>query len=190
MIVLCLWLGLVPTVRAGDPVAAEVVRLTEELHALAQRQAWTGVERVFEALERRGVVFGYEELVYGAQAARAAGNMAVARDRLVAAARLKGSREVIDSLAAIDATFGTVQLVGPRRPPVQLEAAEAPFDPDQRAALEAARQEVAETGGFTGLLPRGSYVFGDQGFTVEPGIAVRIEVDSRAKRDEPERNSP
>ena len=190
MFLLCLSLRVLPSAIAGDASAAEAVRLEEELRALAQRQAWAGVERVYDLLERRGVVLDYEDLVYGAQAARYAGRVEEARDRLVAAAKLRGSREVIDSLAAIDATYGTVQLMGPRRPPALFEAVDPPFDPDQRAALAAARAEVTLTGGFTGLLPRGSYLFGEQRFVVEPGIAVRIEVDPRSRRDETERNTP
>ncbi len=190
MVLFCLCIGLLRPAYAEDASAAEAVRLTEELRALAQRQAWAGVERVYAMLERRGAEFAYEELVYGAQAARYSGNIDAARDRLVAAARVKGSREVIDSLAAIDATYGSVQLVGSRRAPAMLEPLEPPFDPDQRAAIAAARAEIAASGAFTGLLPKGRYLFGDQPFTVEPGIAVRIEVDPRVKRDEPVRNAP
>jgi hypothetical protein len=188
-----LWLALhlAPDALAGDPAAlAEQVRLTEEMHGLAARHAWAGVERLYEELEARGVVFGYDDLLAGAQAARSAGRMGVARERLLAAARIRGTREVVDWLAAIDASYGAVVLVGLRRTAAALVVEDAPFDPDQRAALDAARAELAATGSFDGLLPRGSYRFADQAFTVEPGIAVRIEVDARARRDDTPRKTP
>jgi hypothetical protein len=125
----------------------------------------------------------YQDLLYGAYAARTLGHTLDVRTRLVRAAQLAMTREVADWLAAIDANYAPVQLVGAPRCGIRLEAGELPFDPDQRVALEAAIDEVARTGSFAGLLPRGSYRFGDRAFAVEPGIALRIEVDARARRD-------
>lgn len=183
------WLALAaPAAPPGDVDRAEEIRLVEELHALAHRQAWAGVERVYRQLESRGAPLAYEELTAGAAAARALGDAAAARDRLVAAARVDATREVLDSLAAIDTGYGPVELSTTRRGEVLLQPEVLPFDPEQRAAVEAARLEVVQTGHFRGLLPQGAYQFGDEAFTVRPGIAVRIEVDPRERREE--RNSP
>jgi len=187
--VLGLWLALTgPVFASGDVDRAEEIRLTEELRALAQRQAWAGVDRIYRQLDERAAPLEYPELLAGATAARALGDAASARDRLLAAARLNATREVIDSLAAIDTHYGPVELNTTGRGPTILQAEDLPFDPEQRAAIEAARLAVARTGQFRGLLPQGRYVFGGEAFEVRPGIAVRIEVGPRERREE--RNTP
>ena len=45
-----------------------------------------------------------------------------------------------------------------------------PFDPNQAAAVRFAQQQVEQRGNFTGLMPAGSYTFGQFEFTVSGGM--------------------
>ncbi len=174
------------TASAADALEAEHVRISGDIEQLANRQLWAGVEKKFAELQKLGVEPSYEDLLHGAYSARALGNAQNAYDRLKVAARIKGTREIVDWLSTIDANYGTVELLATPPRGVLLEAAEVPFDPDQRVAVEAASERVKKEGKFSGLLPRGSYTFAGQTFTVEPGIAVRIEVSPKMKKTEGE----
>lgn len=174
------------TARAADALEAEHVRLSGDIEQLANRQLWAGVEKKLAELAKLGVEPSYEDLIHGAYAARALGNAQNAYDRLKVAARIKGTREVVDWLYTIDANYGHVELVATPPRGVTLAVAEVPFDPDQRVAVEAAADRVKKEGKFSGLLPRGSYTYAGQAFTVEPGIAVRIEVSPKLKKTEGE----
>jgi hypothetical protein len=174
------------TVHAADVGAAEHIRLSGDIEQLASRQLWAGAEKKFAELEKLGVEMSYEDLLHGAYAARALGNAQHAYDRLKVAARIKGTREVVDWLYAIDANYGQVILLATPPRGVTLEAAEMPFEPDQRVCVEATVELVKKEGGFTGLLPRGTYTFAGQQFTVEPGIALRIELSPKLKKTEGE----
>lgn len=176
----------VGTAAAADVHAAEHIRLSGDIEQLASRQLWTGVEKKYAELEKLGVEMSYDDLLHGAQAARALGNAQAAYDRLKVAARIKGTREVVDWLYAIDANYGQVALLATPPRGVLLEVTEVPFDPDQRICVEATAERVKKEGGFTGLLPRGTYAFAGQQFTVEPGIALRIEVSPKMKKTEGE----
>ncbi len=166
----------------ADRSQAEHLRLSGELDQLSQRQFWSGVNRKFAELEKLGVDLTYDDLLHGAHSARALGDMSAAYSRLKRAARLDGTKEVMDWLYAIDMHYGSVELLrNPKKGDV-LSAAEMPFDPDQRAAVELAVATVADTGSYMGMLPRGSYTFAGQEFTVQPGIGLRIEVSPKMKK--------
>ena len=59
---------------------------------------------------------------------------------------------------------------------------ELPFEPDQRVAVEAAIATVRKEGSFSGLIPRGDYVFSGHAFHVEPGVSIRIDASPRLKK--------
>lgn len=173
--------------RAEDAVhEAERVRLSQDIKQLAQREAWTGVERKFEELEVLGITMSFDDLYRGACAARALGDVQAAYDRLKAAAELDPRRDVLDWLYAIDNHYGQVELLAVPPRNSTLDASEMPFDPADRAAVMAASARVAREGTFTGLLPRGSYTFAGHVFTVEPGVSQNIQVNTRRRRAEPE----
>lgn len=176
---LCCWLAMA---RADDLRAAEHVRLSAEIQQLAGRQVWVGVERKYEDLEALGVELTFEDLLYGAYAARALGDTEAAYDRLRRAARLRSSREVVDWLSSIDANYGHVELVCTPVRLAALESAELMLDPEQRKAFEVAVASIQKTGAFSGLLPKGSYTFSGTSFKVEPGLGVRIEVSPKLKK--------
>jgi hypothetical protein len=168
--------------HATDFGEAEHIRLSEDLEQLASRQLWPGVEKKFLELQKLGVEMTYEDLLHGAWAARALGNTQAAYDRLKMAAKIKGTREVVDWLFTIDANYGLVELLASPPRGVSLEVPEMPFDPDQRICVETAMDHVKKEGTFKGLLPKGNYTFAGQNFTVQPGLAVRIEVSPRLKK--------
>lgn len=170
----------------ADALQAEHVRLSGDIEQLANRQLWPGVEKKFAELQKLGVEMSYQDLIHGAYAARALGNAQHAYDRLKVAARIKGSREVVDWLYTIDANYGMVDLIATPPRGVTLDVAEVPFDPDQRVCVEATQEIVKKEGRFSGLLPRGSYVYAGQPFTVEPGVSVRIEVRPKMKKTQGE----
>ena len=148
---------------AGDVEKAEHRRLNEEMERLAQRNAWTGVERSFQellALQEKGEVLTYDEWHLGAQAARALGDMQAARTRIAEAVKLEGKEEDIAWLEQLDKNYGPVNLRSVDKESVPtLTIAAMPFAADQRAALEYAQKELAEERVFRGLLPPGQYTF-------------------------------
>lgn len=177
---------LVCAALAGDREEAEHQRLSSEMSQLAQRQSWTGVEKKYLELQKLGVTLTFDDLLRGAYAARALGNVMDAYVRLKDAAKLNGTKEVVDWLYTIDANYGHVVLVATPPKGVELAVAELPFDPDSRVAVQAAMETVKAAGVFEGMLPRGSYTYAGQPFTVEPGISVRIEVSPRLKKTQGE----
>ncbi|MFN7143089.1 MAG: hypothetical protein ACK4YP_04890 [Myxococcota bacterium] len=174
------------TASAGSALEAEHVRISGDIEQLANRQLWPGVEKKFAELKKLGVEPSFEDLLHGAYAARALGNAQNVYDRLKVAARIKGTREVVDWLYVIDANYGQVELIATPPRGITLETSEVPFDPDQRTAVEAAAERVKKEGTFSGLLPRGTYTYAGQQFTVEPGINVRIEVSPKMKKTDGE----
>lgn len=169
----------------ADPArsAAEHTRLSGDLERLAGRQLWSGAEKKFQELERLGVDLSSDDLVHGADAARALGNMEGAYRRLKAASQIEPTKIIVDTLFAIDANYGLVELsANAPKQDTLLEPALMPFDPDARVAVQAAMASVRTSGGYKGLLPRGDYVFAGQPFSVQPGIGVRIEVSPRLRK--------
>lgn len=154
---------------------AEKLRLTEEQKKLAARNAWTGVERAYEALQATKCPLEYPNLFLGAESARMLGKVFEQYERLQAALAVApegtGGEDpkpgILGSMRAIDGAYARVEIQGdPRRRPV-LSRPEMPFAPDQRKAVEWAQTLVTETGSFKGMLPFGRYVVGDVEFTVD-----------------------
>ena len=164
---------------------AEAARISDEMERLAQKKAWSGVDRLYRKLEGLGVDPTLEDYMHGAYAARELGEVLIVRSRLKVAARSHQSKEIVEWLWKIDNTYGRVELVSVPQRSTTLEAAVMPFDPDQRKAVEAAIASVGDNGVFVGMLPEGEFSFSGQQFKVEPGISVRIEVSPRVRRHGP-----
>ena len=173
-----------PAIAGTDRGEAEHTRLSGEIEQLAERQVWTGVEKKFVELEKLGVDLTYDDWMHGAYASRALGDMSAAYARLKKAAKIDSSKEVIDWLYAIDMNYSSVELLAIPPRNVELAVEELPFDPDQRVAVEKAQATVKDKGTYTGLLPKGAYVFAGQPFSVQPGVSVRIEVSPKMKKTE------
>ncbi len=173
--------------RDAEVVSPELLegehqRLAEEMAQLASRQIWSGLERKFLELEAIGVELDFQDLLFGAYAARGVGDVEAARSRLERAAKLQTSKEVGDWLRNIASSYGQVVLSVPKARDAELAPRVMPFAPDQRAAVDHAISDVAHDGRFEGLLPRGDYTLCDVPFIVEPGITLQLEVSSRQRR--------
>lgn len=160
-----------------EEAEAEHTRLAEEMRKLAGRNAWRGVEssyvRMLE-LVPKGVALTYDDHLFGAQAARDLGRITQVYERLERAKNVNPTKEVLDWMSDIDASYGRVRLIRDERfvGDSSFTVAEMPFAPDQRAAIGAAEAVVAETGSFVGLLPFGKYGYGGKELEVKPGGAV------------------
>ncbi len=152
----------------ADPVtsAAETLRLVEELHRLAARQAWTGVERVWAELAAADGV-GCEELLAAADAATQLGDLGAARERLLAALALQERRDVVERLWSIDTAYGSVRIVSAG--PSELVIPAADFFPVAQRAVDVARRQLAESGQYEGWLPIGRYQIDGEEVYVRPG---------------------
>ena len=164
---------------------AEHARIADEMDRLADRKVWSGVDRLYRKIEALGVEPTLDDYMLGAYAARELGQVLDVRDRLKSAARMHQSKDIVEWLWKIDNTYGRVELVSVPPRSTTFEAGVMPFDPDQRKAVEAAVQSVADDGMFVGMLPVGEFTFSGQAFKVEPGLSVRIEVSPRVRRQGP-----
>jgi hypothetical protein len=179
-----LWLALALAADPPDAIAppppdhAEYARLSQELESLASRDAWAGAERTFQKMIATRVDLDFPDLLFGAHAARALGDMGAARDRLVAATSLREEREVIDWLWDLDRNFSRVTLRCDAGSGWRLEADAVPFNPDQQRAIAWAIAQIDATCTFAGLLPEGGYRFAERAFVVEPGV-TGVDMDLR-----------
>jgi hypothetical protein len=166
-------LSLLPFASAAQEVvvdeaafaAAEVDRLREELLLLARKNAWTGVERTYLAMEALGggELLGSDHWT-GALAAADRGDVGLVTQRLRAALAtgeaVPGAREWLSDLGL---RYGRVVLEAGDLAPV-----EAPFAPDERAAVAYAAGRLAEEGRFEGWLPAGRYLVDGDRVEVRP----------------------
>ena len=163
------------TAQTDATARAEYIRLSEELHRLASRDAWAGVERFYEAIQDIELPASFADHLAGAHAASAKGDVAAARERLLAAHRVAEHRDVLDWLWSIDHDYGPVRIeLGTS---AALQSDQRPFQPHKIAALTHAASVLGETGSFEGLLPTGVYNVAGHAFTVEPGRTATV-VDS------------
>lgn len=143
----------------------EVLRLTEEMERLAERNAWVGVERMYDQIAAAGGTSDRKILLLAADAARHTGDVVAMLDRLAKADLLLHTEEVQARMSDLLETYGRVQLV-PRRRRGVLVADERPFRPDAAAAIEHA-QRVLDRDVFDGFLPVGSYQLDGVPFSVQ-----------------------
>ena len=156
---------------AGSGIA-EYRRVTDELHKLAARDAWAGVERYYVAALETGIAPTAEDHVAGAHAAAARGDVGATRDRLLAAHALEERRDIVDWLWTIDSEYGAVDVVA--GPEAALLPEVVPFDPRKAAAVAWAAGSLGATGRFQGLLPVGAYEIGGARFEVAAGRPVAM----------------
>jgi hypothetical protein len=177
-----------PTVAvAGDtPVTvtdsvAEYNRLARELHVLAARNAWSGVERTYVKIQATGAPLQFKELVSGAHSARAHGDVQEVRHRLREASKQQEERNVLEWMWEIDQSYGQVFLAceAAKKNQPELVRPVMPFDPNHRRAVEFAIETLSATCLFDGLLPAGEYGFGTHPFSVQPQIES-VTLDLRA----------
>lgn len=170
-----------PDEANAECLESEKYRLSGELKKLAQRNAWSGVERTYEAMIATGCELDFEEHGLGAESARYLGKTFEMYERLTAAKAIDPQQAVLDSLAGLDSNYGRVEIKGdPRRRPILARAA-MPFAPDQRKSIEWAITVVTETGSFKGMLPVGDYTISEIPFTVATGSEWQVVTVGKVK---------
>ncbi len=160
-------LALSTSASAVTAEEAEEIRLTEEMRALARRNIWVGVDRMYRALVELGAELTGTQHLEGAYAAQDLGEIQACYDRLRAAARMEPTREVIDWLWAIDTQYGQVEITATIG--AQLSVSEQPLEAVKRKAVEEAALSLAEEGRFVGMLPAGEYLVGSEVMQVTSG---------------------
>lgn len=177
--------ALAPIPAFAQDKNAERLRLEEEMKKLAQRNAWTGVERKYQELMDLNVELPFDDHMLGAQAARYQGKTLELYNRLKRALAMKSdAQDVVDELAAIDDAYGRVHLKGSERFLPQVKPAVMPFAPDQQKSIARASEVMSNTGSFEGMLPLGDYTVACQQFTVVRGEGfLDIAVEKPKKKE-------
>ena len=124
-----LWLA--PPALADDIRDAEQERLVAQMHSLAQKNVWQGVERTYDQLVDQGYRVDRETLLLAAEAARNRGDVMSRMARLVEAQYRQNDPALAGAIEDLSATFGRVQLSGEGA----LDAAATPFRPDAQQAF-------------------------------------------------------
>jgi hypothetical protein len=174
--------GLAAPAWAGD--AGELLRLRETLTTHVTNNIWKGAERTFlqmEEMDARGTVdLTADDWLLGVRIARTLGDMRGVKRRLQAAFELAPNDDLRRELTNIASSFGPVIIEVSGKGVDGLVAESPPFEPDKRAAIEAARARIAAGQGFDGLLPLGRYTLSGTAFEVATGAidAVRVRVAS------------
>lgn len=146
---------------------AEGHRLYEEMRKLAQRNAWSGVDRAYQSLIKLKLPsYSPDAHMLGAQASRTAGDIAEALERYKKAGS-QGQSEV----QAIFGSFGLVKITKGKKK--TLARSTSPFAADQRSAITFAQDNLKDKGKFNGWLPEGDYTLGAASFTVQSGQSLQ-----------------
>ncbi|MFH1464697.1 MAG: hypothetical protein ABIO70_09955 [Pseudomonadota bacterium] len=159
-------------------------QLRGEMQLHARRNAWKAVDQAFRDLETlagEGVRPGPEDLDFGAQAARALGEVEAVHTRLERLAMIAPSPEVFAWLDDLERTYGQVDLRDRSGVALTLTAARPPLAPDQRAVIAWAAEQITASGRYRGGLPAGVYHLGARTFVVIPGDPVLEIVARRAQ---------
>lgn len=149
-------------------------QLTSELHQLAERDRWVGVERAYLQMLDLEIELSRDDHILGATSAASTGNVADTLVRLREAHKLGESRAVIEWMYRLDTKYGWVRIHDERRRPAKLESTSTHFMPDANMAVRFAASEL-EDGVFEGLLPVGTYRYGRDDFEVEVRETVELE---------------
>lgn len=185
--ILCLFLlSGVPSAQAGSAGApldyvtpapeqaeahrlAEYKRLSDRLHYLAKKNNSKATAKIYSDLAALGFPLSYADLLIGAQIFRYRGDVESNYACLETAAKIQGTREVIDWLVAIDSQYGRVVLQVEDGMVWEIRPEMPVILPDQKAAITLAQAALMEKGQFKGFLPRGAYRLAGQRFEVRPG---------------------
>lgn len=182
------WMLLLSLAFAGTREQGELDRLVDEMIQQTERQAWVSVERTYgKIMDLEGVEVPRDVHVTGAHAARSNGDMAEVVARLERAQALERGDEEQTWLRSIQEAYSNVELRTVPARSVELEAAEMPFEPDARKAVERAVAALDSDGEFVGMLPVGTYTLAGKEFQVVAGYTAHVELSSKelkaAKKD-------
>lgn len=176
---------------ACDP--AERLRLTDEIKSLTTKNAWPGVERKYNELEKaRCVDLEVGTYIAAAQAAQELGKTFEMYERLTAAQGKEQNEDVQANIQGILNNYGRVDIVGSARRVAALVREAMPFPPDQVKSIKYAQEVMQGRGSFKGMLPVGDYKVADIEFTVEAGQEFQQILIGKVKppKDSGERPEP
>lgn len=160
-----------PAAPPSTPDVAEYERLSQELEALANRSAWAGVERTFQALLATGVTPNATDWLRGAEAARSIGDIGTTYQRVREARKASpDDRLIVEWLYEMDHHFASVFLACDEGSLIQLRVEVMPFDPEAQRAVRFAQAQIRERCYFDGRLPEGSYRFYNKDIEVVPQV--------------------
>jgi len=149
---------------------AERLRLSDEIANLANKNAWSGVERKYAELLKTKCELKFEQYSLGAESAKNLGKTFEMYERLDAAQKIDPQEELTATLEQLNTNYGRVEVRGDARRRAALLREQMPFAPDQRKSIEYAQSVMEGTGSFKGMLPVGGpYKVADKEFTVEVG---------------------
>ena len=154
---------------------AEYLRLSDRLSRMARKGQWAGADRIYRKIQALGVSLSFRDLVVGAQVERNAGNIQATYECLREAAKIEGTREVIDWLVALDGQTGEVHLSLGQSSFQELSTSQPAFLPEHQQAVAFAQAALKERGVFIGRLPVGAYTLGQRSFEVVSGEKVVLE---------------
>jgi len=166
----------------SDEIKAEQARLRAEIRGLVEKDAWQGVEKLYQELlllESKGIKLDAVDHLQGAVSARESGNIAATIQRLEIALELAPNMKEKSWLVSLREKTGKVKLTGALGSSDSLQMENPPFEPDLVMAIRVANNSLQETGKFSGYLPTGLYRFGENSFEVSNAIALNIQL-SRA----------
>mgnify|MGYP000654268241 CR=1 FL=1 len=166
-----LWLALGPA-HGGTPAEeAEADRLSEEVQKLAQKGAWSGVERAYHVLVELPVDVDAPVHALAAEAALQGGNVGASLARWEAAHAADPQPEYVARFEQLRSSHAEVYLEGRG---ASLVVAEATWVPTAQAAVGFAAARIADDGAFHGWLPAGRYLFGGRFLDVKGDERVRL----------------
>ena len=173
--------GRIDALKASDESLATAMsdynNLSEEMQKYASgargvERNWTAVERAFDKMISLGLQPKYHDYFLAAQAARDRGDVDEVVDRLHAAHALNPTTEVNDWISDIERNYGQVDITLAANLRNNLDVFKpviTPWAPDQRAAIDAAKTSLTDTGSFSGSLPAGTYVLNGANIVVTAG---------------------
>lgn len=176
--------------RIDEALDAGYTQDFDEMRKYAVRSIWKAVDAQYReavAKERKGATPMLDVHELGAQAARALGNIDAYFTRSQRVLQLDPNNE--EAKAALDyirSSYGTVTLNLPRSYEGErgLEPLDAPFESDQRMAIETANRELKEKGSYSGYLPVGSYTLDGNSFNLSAGETAGFTFEA-PKAEEP-----
>lgn len=157
------------TPRLSSPstlrIDAEHTRIGTAMVKLAERNAWSGVDRAYDELvelvgKNKDIKLTCQDHFLGAQASQASGDLNAMHQRLLAASAAPVDNTNPDAMLALD-SMGSNFFEGSLSVPKkysgnqELTISPMPFEPDKRAFVLSVIQSVEDTGEYKGLLPRG-----------------------------------
>ena len=151
---------------SNDVTTAEYNRLSDRLSRLVKKGQWAGADRIYRELKELNLPLSFSELLICAELERRAGDLQSTYECLRSAAKVEGTREVIDWLVTLEENTGEVKIYLERGQSGELLAAQPVFLPEHQAALDFAAMRLSSTRQFEGRLPVGSYSIGELQFEV------------------------